>query len=101
VRDRRKTVRSRTLPARRVYQDSRTPVTAMKPFSRRIAICLLAVLLAGYVVTRAGVRYARGEGGFKLGVDLAGGTILVYEVDTEKLAEESKDPNRKPFDPAE
>jgi SecD/SecF fusion protein len=73
----------------------------MKPFSRRIAICLIAVLLAGYVVTRAGVRYARGEGGFKLGVDLAGGTILVYEVDTEKLAEESKDPNRKPFDPAE
>src|SRR5437763_3829778 len=73
----------------------------MKPLSRRALICLVAILVSGYVVTRAGVRYARGEGGFKLGVDLAGGTILVYEVDTEKLAEESKDPNRKPFDPTE
>src|SRR5262245_14747248 len=73
----------------------------MKPFSRRITICLLAILISGYIVARAGVRYARGEGGFKLGVDLVGGTILVYEVDTEKLEQESKDPNRKPFDPAE
>jgi SecD/SecF fusion protein len=34
------------------------------------------------VVTRA--FYNRSEGGFKLGVDLAGGTIVVYEVDPEK-----------------
>src|SRR5438477_4435503 len=74
----------------------------MKPFTRRIALCLVLLLAAGWVVTRAGLMYARGEGGFKLGVDLVGGTILVYEVDAERLKQEMEaDKNRKPFDPAE
>src|SRR5438477_6944532 len=74
----------------------------MKPFTRRIALCLVLLLAAGWVVTRAGLKYARGEGGFKLGVDLVGGTILVYEVDAERLQQEMEaDKNRKAFDPAE
>jgi len=56
----------------------------MKPFINRILICLLPVLLAGFVVGLAFRQYAKGEGGFKLGVDLVGGTILVYEVDQNK-----------------
>ena len=74
----------------------------MKNFSRRIALCVVLILLTGGVVGRAGWKYARGEGGFKFGVDLVGGTILVYEVDTERLEQQPKDnPNQKPFDPAE
>src|SRR4051794_40504151 len=74
----------------------------MKPFNRRITICVLLVLLGAWVVTRSGVKYARGEGGFKLGVDLVGGTILVYEVDAEKLSDQEKaNPNQKRFDAAE
>jgi SecD/SecF fusion protein len=70
----------------------------MKPISRRLILVLVILLLGTWVVAQAGVRYARGEGGFKLGVDLVGGTILVYEVDTEKL-DQQKD--QKPFDPIE
>ena len=74
----------------------------MKPFTRRIVLCLLLLLAASWEVTRSGIQYARGEGGFKLGVDLVGGTILVYEVDAERLKQEMEaDKNRKPFDPAE
>src|SRR3954454_23518456 len=74
----------------------------MNPFSRRIAICSVLVLLSALVVGRAYVQYARGEGGFRLGVDLVGGTILVYEVDTERLEQQRLDnPTQKPFDPAE
>src|SRR3954454_19590293 len=74
----------------------------MNPFSRRIAICSVLVLLSALVVGRAYVQYARGEGGFRLGVDLVGGTILVYEVDTERLEQQRLDnPTQKAFDPAE
>ena len=68
----------------------------LAPFHRRAIVCLTAVLLAALIVTRAGWLYANAEGGFRLGVDLAGGTILVYEVDKERLDEQKKD-----FDPAE
>ncbi|MFN4258986.1 MAG: protein translocase subunit SecD [Gemmataceae bacterium] len=44
--------------------------------------------LAIWVVSSAYQRYVRGEGGFKLGVDLVGGTILVYEVDPERKSED-------------
>jgi SecD/SecF fusion protein len=74
----------------------------MKSFTRRIVLCLALLLIASWIVARAGILYNRGEGGFKLGVDLVGGTILVYEVDTERLQQEMQaDKNRKPFDPAE
>jgi SecD/SecF fusion protein len=46
-----------------------------------VLICVLPVLLAALVVARAWTQFSKGEGGFKLGVDLAGGTILVYEVE--------------------
>ncbi len=74
----------------------------LQPFHRRAIVCLTAVLLAALVVSRSAWLYAEGEGGFRLGVDLAGGTILVYEVDQERLAEQKKDnPQAKDFDPAE
>src|ERR671929_222596 len=61
------------------------------PFILRAAICVAAVLLSGLVVTRAGYQFAHGEaGGFRLGVDLVGGTILVYEVDEAKLKEQEE-----------
>ena len=48
----------------------------MRPFLWRIVICLTPLVLAGWVTTVAVARYYRGEpGGFKLGVDLVGGTI--------------------------
>jgi SecD/SecF fusion protein len=72
----------------------------LKPYDRRSIVCLTAVLLAALVVTRSGWLWANGEGGFRLGVDLAGGTILVYEVDQERLAEQKND-KAKDFDPTE
>src|SRR5262249_25014485 len=56
----------------------------MKPFFWKIVICLVPNILAGWAVWRATDKYMRGEGGFKLGVDLVGGTILVYEIDASK-----------------
>jgi SecD/SecF fusion protein len=50
----------------------------------RILVCVLPVLVAGVIVGWAYSRYDKGEGGFRLGVDLVGGTILVYEVDQSK-----------------
>src|SRR5947209_3042404 len=74
----------------------------VQPFHRRAIICLTAVLISALIVTRSGWLYAHGEGGFRLGVDLVGGTILVYEVDTERLAEQQKDnPQAKKFDAGE
>jgi SecD/SecF fusion protein len=60
------------------------------PFFWRIVICVVPTLIA-LAVTGAAVRnYAEGNPGltFKLGVDLVGGTILVYEVDQDKLKEQ-------------
>ncbi len=59
----------------------------MRPFHNRAFLCLLALIVGGYVSFGAYRRYADGQGGFKLGVDLIGGTILVYGVDVEKFAE--------------
>src|SRR3974390_1105331 len=48
----------------------------------------LPILIWIVVVAQATTRYTEGRGGFKLGVDLVGGTILVYEIDPDrKLAE--------------
>jgi SecD/SecF fusion protein len=65
----------------------------MKAFQWKIAFCLIPVLVAAVVVANAYNKYVHGQGGFKLGVDLVGGTILVYEVD------EAKKPQS--YDPAE
>lgn len=70
----------------------------MKPFMNRILICLIPVLIGLYVVGAAIFKYQRGEGGFKLGVDLVGGTILVYEVDVDKFPDGKLPDNYKPED---
>src|SRR5262245_28852564 len=63
----------------------------MRQFFWRIVICFTPCLLAGWVTTVAVLRYYRGEsGGFKMGVDLVGGTILVYEIDTRKQLEQDR-----------
>ena len=56
----------------------------MKPFAWRITVCLLPVLISAVIVSLAYSQYTHSNGGFRLGVDLAGGTILVYEVDETK-----------------
>src|SRR5438093_1304472 len=48
----------------------------------KVVVCLLPILMSAVVVGQAAMRYNAGQGGFKLGVDLVGGTILVYEIDT-------------------
>src|SRR5437764_7886467 len=60
----------------------------MKAYLRRIILCLLPVLIAAGVVAWASAQYEKGKGGFRLGVDLVGGTILVYEVDASKLPQD-------------
>src|SRR5262245_39877182 len=62
----------------------------MKRFLHRIIICLVPVIVSAIVVAWAYREYDNGRGGFRLGVDLAGGTILVYEVDESKMPENFK-----------
>jgi SecD/SecF fusion protein len=59
----------------------------MKRFFNRILICVIPTILSVLVVGWAYNEYQAGRGGFRLGVDLVGGTILVYEVDETKLPE--------------
>jgi SecD/SecF fusion protein len=67
----------------------------MKHFFWKFVICLLPCALAAWVTTWATIGYYNGDsGGFKLGVDLVGGTILVYEIDLRK----SQDTENR-FDP--
>jgi SecD/SecF fusion protein len=69
----------------------------MKSFYLKLAICVIPCLLAAWATFDATFKYYRGDpGGFKLGVDLVGGTILVYEIDLAKSREADKD---KTFDP--
>jgi SecD/SecF fusion protein len=53
----------------------------MKSLTWKLILCALPIILGAVVVGRAFSLYEAGEGGFNLGVDLVGGTILVYEVD--------------------
>lgn len=62
----------------------------MKRFLVRIIVCLVPTLLSIGVVAWAYNEFDNGRGGFTLGVDLAGGTILVYEVDPTKTTETFK-----------
>jgi SecD/SecF fusion protein len=57
----------------------------MKRFTSKIVLCLLPVIVGALIVARSYQLYWYGQGGFKLGVDLAGGTDLIYEVDESKL----------------
>lgn len=61
----------------------------MKPFLNRILLCVIPLVLSVLVVGWATTWYLRGLGGFKLGVDLVGGTILVYEIDATKFPNQS------------
>ncbi|MBY0526842.1 MAG: protein translocase subunit SecD [Gemmataceae bacterium] len=72
----------------------------MRPFLGRILICLIPVLLSGYLVALAGFHYETGTQGlnFRPGVDLVGGTILVYEVDVDKFPDGKMPENYKPED---
>jgi SecD/SecF fusion protein len=56
----------------------------LKPFFWRIVACLVPLYLAGVAVCNAWYQYENRAGGFKLGVDLVGGTDLVYEIDQTK-----------------
>src|SRR3954454_14453969 len=62
----------------------------MNRFLTRILVCLVPILISAWVVGRAFNDYNAGRGGFRLGVDLSGGTILVYEVDERKMPENFK-----------
>src|SRR5438874_2491365 len=64
----------------------------MKPIFNRIVLCVLPLFLGVVAVGHAWYLYQNGRGGFKLGVDLVGGTILVYEIDPTK----EKPQNYKP-----
>src|SRR5260370_26279652 len=65
----------------------------LKPLFNRLAICLIVPAVAALFVIHAAIAYHKGEGGFKLGVDLVGGTILVYEVDPDKEMKASTQDN--------
>ena len=52
-----------------------------RSFLSRIIICLIPTLLATFMVVRSYVKDPEGLSGFRRGIDLSGGTILVYEVD--------------------
>ena len=57
----------------------------MNRYLGRILICTVPVLVGIAIIAWATQRYWNEGSGFRLGVDLAGGTILVYEVDTTKM----------------
>jgi SecD/SecF fusion protein len=56
----------------------------------KVLICLVPIVASAIIVSRSTAQYNAGEGGFKLGVDLVGGTILVYEIDPDKLPKDQK-----------
>src|SRR5579872_7111365 len=62
----------------------------MKSYLGKTLICVLPMLIACGVVGWAVHQYQEGKGGFRLGVDLVGGTILVYQVDPTKPFDSSK-----------
>ena len=62
----------------------------MKRYIGRILLCVTPVVVSLLVVGWAYAKYMKGEGGFRLGVDLSGGTILVYEVDAAKMTDQAR-----------
>src|SRR5918994_4536648 len=66
-----------------------------------LAVCLVPTLIAGLYVGRAFLNEADERGtGFRRGIDLAGGTILVYEVDLART-EARKQRGGEPTDPTQ
>ena len=63
-----------------------------RSFLSRTIICLIPTLIATVLVVHAYLKDPEGFSGFKLGIDLRGGTILVYEVDQE-LSGQSRGPD--------
>ena len=58
----------------------------MKSYFWKFFFCVVPCVLAGWVAFDAISKYRDGKsGGAKFGVDLVGGTILIYEVDLDKL----------------
>jgi SecD/SecF fusion protein len=66
----------------------------MRSFFWRIVFCLVPVLLAAWATW-----YAWAHDSFKKGVDLSGGTILVYEIDTRKQQARAEGETRQPSNP--
>ena len=67
----------------------------MKRFIGRILICVIPVVVSLLIVGWAYAKYRKAEGGFHLGVDLSGGTILVYEVDQSKMNDQAREDLRR------
>ena len=44
----------------------------LRQFYWRIAFCTIPLVVAAVIVANASIRYASGQGGYKLGVDLVG-----------------------------
>ena len=67
-----------------------------------LILCLVPIALASLFVGKAIMREQEGEVGFRRGVDLAGGTILVYEVNLESVKKDQQlagnDPNAATLD---
>ena len=63
----------------------------MRPFFWRIVLCLTPVVIAALATWHAWANNL-----FKLGIDLSGGTILVYEIDTRKQQQRDQESGRSP-----
>jgi len=68
-------------------------------FLRGAILCLVPIVIAALLTGYAIVKYNRGQGGFRLGVDLVGGTILVYEIDLKKTQDTKKTTGNRPRGP--
>ncbi len=63
----------------------------MRPkFLTRLLICLVPTIIASGFAGFAFWKESNGQIGFRRGIDLAGGTILVYEVDRERMDDKTK-----------
>lgn len=72
----------------------------LRPFYWRIFASLVPLIIAALIVTTASIHYVTGQEGlkFKFGVDLVGGTILVYEIDLDKFPDGKIPATYKPED---
>ena len=63
----------------------------MRPkFTTRLILCLVPTIIASIFAGYAFWKESNGQIGFRRGIDLAGGTILVYEVDRERMDDKSQ-----------